>query len=131
VLHFWLVKQKQVIMKRDKIIYWIATGLVAAGMGMSAFMYLSNNPELMKSFEAIGLPPYMVAILGVAKLLGAIVLLAPVWDRLKEWAYAGFSFTFIGAVWVHIATGTPWVAPFIALLILGVSYGFRLKLKPA
>jgi len=118
-------------MKRDKIIYWTATGLLAAGMGMSAFMYLSRNSELMKSFETIGLPVYMVSILGVAKLLGAVALLAPVWDRLKEWAYAGFSFTFIGAVWIHIATGTSWVAPLIALLILAVSYGFRLKLKPA
>lgn len=118
-------------MKRDKIIYWVATGLVAAGMGMSAFMYLSKNPDLMKSFEAIGLPPYMVAILGVAKLLGAIVLLAPVWDRLKEWAYAGFAFTFIGATWIHLATGTPWMAPLIALAVLLVSYGFRLRLKSA
>lgn len=118
-------------MKRDKIIYWTATGLVAAGMGMSAFMYLSSNPELLKNFETIGLPKYMIAILGVAKLLGAIVLLAPVWDRLKEWAYAGFAFTFIGAVWIHIVTGTPWIAPFIALLILAVSYGFRLKQNPA
>jgi uncharacterized membrane protein YphA (DoxX/SURF4 family) len=118
-------------MKRDKIIYWVATGLVAAGMGMSAFMYLSNNPDLMKSFDAIGIPKYMVAILGVAKLLGAIVLLAPVWDRLKEWAYAGFTFTFIGATWIHLATGTPWIAPMIALLILAVSYGFKLRLKTA
>ena len=45
---FCPVKQKHVIMKRDKIIYWTATGLVAAGMGMSAFMYLSSNPELLK-----------------------------------------------------------------------------------
>lgn len=116
-------------MKRDKIIYWVATGLVAAGMALSAFMYLSKNPELMSTFQAIGIPTYLVAVLGVAKLLGAIVLLAPVWDKLKEWAYAGFTFVFLGAAWTHIATGTPWLAPLVALLILLVSYAFRIKLK--
>src|SRR5688572_423598 len=98
-------------MTRDKIIYWATTGLVAAGMAMSAFMYLSNNPEMMGNFQALGIPAYLVIVLGVAKGLGAIALVAPVWARLKEWAYAGFTFTFLGAVWTHIATGTPWVAP--------------------
>jgi hypothetical protein len=116
-------------MTRDKIIYWVATGLVAAGMGMSAFMYLGNNPELMSSFQALGIPVYLVSVLGVAKLLGAIALLVPVWSRLKEWAYAGFTFTFLGAVWTHIATGTPWVAPLVALLILIVSYIFWIRLN--
>jgi hypothetical protein len=115
-------------MKRDKIIYWISTGLVAAAMSMSAFMYLSRNPEMMKSFESIQLPFYMVGILGVAKLLGALVLILPVWDRVKEWSYAGFAFVFIGAVWTHIATNTAWIAPLIFLVILGVSYYFRMRL---
>ena len=114
-------------MKRDKIVYWIATGLVAAGMAMSAFMYLSSNPEMMSNFATLGIPKYLVLVLGVAKLLGAIVLLFPVWDRLKEWAYAGFTFVFLGAAYTHIATGTPWLAPLIALAILFVSYGFWIK----
>lgn len=112
-------------MKRDKIIYWIATGLLSAGMLMSAFMYLTQNPELMKSFQGAGYPAYFVLLLGTAKLLGAVALLVPIWNTIKEWAYAGFAFTFIGAVWTHLATGTPWVAPFIALVILSVSYWFR------
>jgi len=115
-------------MKRDKIIYWGATGLIVAGMTMSAFMYLTNNPEITGGFKMLGFPDFLVTLLGTAKLLGVIVLIAPVWDKLKEWAYAGFAFVFLGAIWTHIATGTPWVAPFIALLILLVSYGFRLRL---
>ena len=65
-------------MKRDKIIYWIATGLISAAMLLSAFLYLSRSEELMKSFAAIGLPLYMVMLLGTAKLIGAVLLLAPV-----------------------------------------------------
>lgn len=116
-------------MKRDKVIYWIATGLISAGMLMSAFFYLTKAPQLMKSFQDAGYPEYFVMFLGTSKLLGAIALIVPVWAKLKEWAYAGFAFTFLGAVWTHLSTGTPWVAPFIALLILSVSYWFRLRAK--
>jgi hypothetical protein len=114
-------------MKRDKIIYWIATGLLAAGMGLSAYMYLTKNPELMGSFKALGFPVYFISILGVAKLFGAIVLVAPAGSRLKEWAYAGFIFVFLGAIWVHIETGTPFVGPLAFLLVLGISYLFWIR----
>lgn len=116
-------------MKRDKIIYWTATGLIGAGMVMSSVMYLGQSEEMVTNFTSIGYPVFMLGILGVAKLLGGIALLAPAPDRLKEWAYAGFTFVFIGAAWTHVATGTPWFAPVIALLILVVSYVYFLRIK--
>jgi hypothetical protein len=98
-------------------------------MLMSAAMYLMQSPELMMNFHDAGYPDYFVMLLGVAKLVGAIALIVPLWDKVKEWAYAGFAFTFIGAVWTHLATHTPWVAPVIALLLLSASYWFRSRLK--
>jgi hypothetical protein len=118
-------------MKRDKIIYWTSTGLIAAGMLLSAAMYLSRNAELMSSFASLGIPSHLVALLGVAKLLGAIALLAPVWRNVKEWTYAGFGFTFVGAIWVHVSTGTPWVGPLIFLLVLSTSYFFWMRINPS
>ncbi len=116
-------------MKRDKIIYWATTGLLSAGFLMSSFMYLTQNPELMKGLTQLGLPAFMVSILGVSKLLGALALVNPWWNKLKEWAYAGFAFTLIGAVWAHIATNTPFIAPLFFLLLLAVSYYFRSRLQ--
>ena len=116
-------------MKRDKVIYWVSTGLVAAAMLLSAGMYLTGNPELLRNFQLLELPLYFVGLLGMAKLLGAVVLVIPVWDRLKEWSYAGFAFTFIGAVWTHVSTGTPWVVPMAFLAVLAVSYVFRLRVQ--
>lgn len=116
-------------MKRDKIIYWTTTGLLAAGMVMSGAMYLSKNEEMVTNFTAIGYPVFMLGILGIAKLLGGIALVAPAPARLKEWAYAGFTFVFIGAAWTHVATDTPWIAPIIALAILAVSYFFFLRIR--
>jgi hypothetical protein len=116
-------------MKRDKIIYWVTTGILSAAMLMSAILYLTKSEELREGFRTLGYPEYLMGVLGIAKLLGAVVLLAPVWDNLKEWAYAGFAFVFIGATWTHVATQTPWVTPLVFLLILGISYGFRQRLK--
>lgn len=47
----------------------------------------------------------MLNILGVYKLLGAIVLAVPGLKRLKEWAYAGFFFDFTGAAASHAMNG--------------------------
>lgn len=110
------------IMKTDKTIYWITTGAMSAAMLFSAFMYLSRNVELLKGFESMGLPLYLVTLLGIAKLIGAVLLIAPVSQRFKEWAYAGFLFNFGGAIWVHVATATPWIAPLVFLVLLSVSY---------
>jgi uncharacterized membrane protein YphA (DoxX/SURF4 family) len=116
-------------MKKNKIIYWSSTGLVSLGFLMSSFMYLGKNPELVGNFAKIGFPVLFITILGVAKLLGSLALINPWFPTLKEWAYAGFTFTLIGAVWVHIETRTSFVAPLIFLLLLGVSYWSHNKLK--
>jgi hypothetical protein len=116
-------------MKTQKIIYWSTTGLVAAGMLMSAFMYLSKSPDMIGAFQSLGFPIYFMVILGLAKGVGAVALIAPVADRFKEWAYAGFTFTFVGAIWTHLATSTPWVSPAIFLALLALSYILYIRLK--
>jgi hypothetical protein len=114
-------------MKASKIVYWITTGIASALFFLSAYVYLTKSPELMKNFESIGFPAYFVTILGVAKLLGAIAIINP-WSRtLKEWAYAGYVFVLIGATWTHLATHTPFIMPLAILGLVGVSYYFYSK----
>src|SRR5687767_4626014 len=109
-------------MKKNKIIYWSVTGLLSALFLMSAVMYLTKNPQITEGFTRSGYPLFLVTMLGVAKLLGAIALVNPWSKELKNWAYAGFTFVLIGAVWTHAATHTPFVAPLIFLVLLGLSY---------
>jgi hypothetical protein len=116
-------------MKKDKIIYWIATALTGLSLLASSFMYLSKNPELIAQFQKTGFPLFFVTLLGVAKLLAAIGLVAPIWSSIKEWAYAGYAFILMGAIWTHIATATPFVAPLIFLAVLAVSYIYYHKLN--
>jgi len=76
----------------------------------------------------LGFPEYLLTFLGVCKLLGVIILLAPKFPVLKEWAYAGFFFTMTGAVYAHIAVNDAAVELLpsaLLLLLLALSWYFR------
>ena len=111
-----------------KIAYWLSTGLVAALSLFAAFTYLSGNPKVAEQFAHVGYPRQLSIILGIGKLLGAITLLIPGWPRLKEWAYAGFTFAWISAHVAHHRAGDPafeQFMPVLLLILLAVSYVTR------
>ena len=60
-----------------KVIYWVSTGLLAAVSVFAAFTYLSGSPQAVEGFAHVGYPQQLRIILGMAKLLGAIALVAP------------------------------------------------------
>lgn len=112
-------------MRALNIIFWASTGLFAAFMLMGGWMDLTYASAMQQGMEHLGYPEYFTRMLGVAKLLGAVALLTPGWPRLKEWAYAGFTFDLVGAIVSHLALGDAfslWVAAPIASLLLFVSY---------
>ena len=53
----------------------------------------------------LGFTDYFRVELAWAKLLGAVLLLAPVPAPLKEWAYAGFAITLGSALIAHLSIG--------------------------
>jgi hypothetical protein len=55
----------------------------------------------------LGDPLYLLTIMGVAKVLAVAALLPPGLPRLKEWAYAGIVFVYLGAACSHFAVGDP------------------------
>jgi uncharacterized membrane protein YphA (DoxX/SURF4 family) len=109
-----------------KIVYWVSTGLLAALSVFAAFTYLSGSPQAVQGFAQVGYPQQLRIILGIAKLLGAITLVAPGLPRLKEWAYAGFTFAWISAFVAHYLAKDPKAfMPLILLVLLFVSYAIR------
>jgi len=90
-------------MNKVNILYWIFTGLFVAAMLSSAIPNILSSNEWVAIMTHLGYPLYILPFLGVAKLLGIITLLIPGFPRLKEWAYAGFTFDLIGAVYSGIA----------------------------
>jgi uncharacterized membrane protein YphA (DoxX/SURF4 family) len=110
-----------------KVIYWVSTGLLAAVSVLATFTYLSGSPQAVEGFAHVGYPQQLRIILGIAKLLGAITLVAPGLPKLKEWAYAGFTFAWTSAVVAHYLAkdGPTAFVPLILLVFLGFSYVTR------
>ena len=110
-----------------KVSYWVSTGLLAALSLLAAFAYLSGSPQAVQGFAHVGYPQQLRIILGIAKLLGAITLVVPGLPKLKEWAYAGFTFAWVSAVVAHYLAkdGPKAFMPLILLLFLLISYMTR------
>ena len=110
-----------------KVAYWASTGIISALMCFAAFSYLSGDPKAVQGFALAGYPQQLRIILGIAKPLGAIALLVPGFIKLKEWAYAGFTFAWICAFVAHYSMGQKAEAifPIVLLVLLGVSYVTR------
>ena len=117
-------------MKRNKIIYYVSTGLLSLLLLFSAGMYIFNHEEVAEMFTKFGYPTYIIYPYAIAKLLGIFALWMPNFDKLKEWAYAGFFFAFMFAFFAHFMIGDgDQMGALIAMILLVVSYIFNKKLN--
>jgi len=115
------------------VAYWILTLLMVmptAGSGIPE-LFLHGPAQPVQSLQTLGYPLYLMKILGLAKVLGAITVLANRPVRFVEWAYAGFSFLFLGATASHMlandATHAP--VPFCFFLLLLGSYKLHRQVR--
>lgn len=107
-----------------KILYWVSTALVSTLMIFSAFFYITQE-QASQGFQHLGFPNYFRIELAIAKIVGVLLILAPRVELLREWAYAGFTITFISALIAHMSSGDPiqvGIAPIVALVVLLTSY---------
>ena len=96
-----------------KVIGYWATALVVvlellAG-GMTDLIHgrtsIVSGEPVVQVLAHVGYPAYLDTILGMWKLLGGSVLLVPGVRWLKEWAYAGAFFVYLGAVASGVVLG--------------------------
>ena len=115
-------------MRKDRIAYWIFTGLLCTQMLLAVGMYIFNNEEITKEFIRLRYPDYLVYPLAMAKFLGIVTILYDKWKVLKEWAYAGFFFNFILAFSAHLdAKDGEFPGALAAFIFLNLSYFFYKK----
>lgn len=116
------------------ILYWTTTTFVALETLVGGFMDLTNGrtavmsgPLVRDVLTGLGYPAYVLWILGVWKILGAITLVLPGFLRLKEWAYAGVVFELTGAVASLAACGRTGdlIAPLVLLCLALASWALR------
>ena len=114
--------------RTGKIIYWIFTVWLALGMLSTGIVQLLKTQDEIDLMADLGYPIYFLTLLGIAKILGVVVVLIPRFTLLKEWVYAGFFFMMAGAVVSHIASGNSLGETFPPLLLLAltvISWYFR------
>jgi uncharacterized membrane protein YphA (DoxX/SURF4 family) len=115
-------------MKTRAIAYWVTTALTAFVFLSGGAADLARPSFVMEGMTQLGYPAYFVSILGIWKVLGGLVVVAPRWPRLKEWAYAGMLFDLTSASASHAACGDPAgkiVTPLILLGIVAASWALR------
>ena len=106
------------------VVYWIATALFCLEMSFTAYAQL-RLPQVAESFTRLGFPDYFRVELSWAKLLGVLLILAPVPARLKEWAYAGFAINLASALIAHFSLGDgpeAWSFAAATSVLWGLSY---------
>ena len=111
--------------------FWTVTAILCLQIGFTAYAQLSL-PQVAEAFTRLGFPAYFRVELAWAKLLGVVLLLAPVPARLKEWAYAGFAITLGSALIAHLSVGDGpeawgWAAGTAGLWGLSYFYWRRLE----
>jgi hypothetical protein len=106
------------------IVYWMATTLFCLQMSFTTYAQL-RLPQVAQEFTHLGFPDYFRVELSLAKIVGVVLLLAPVPPRLKEWAYAGFAINLASAIIAHLAVGdgpAVWGWAAATGVLWGVSY---------
>lgn len=121
-------------MKRNKIIFWTATIIIALWEGLMPISTWIFAPEYMTfGTKALFYPDYFSYAVVIAKVLGVIAIVLPNTPAiLKEWAYAGITFTLIFAFISHACVDKNLVYMMMPLMFLGVlflSYTYHKKIK--
>src|SRR5687767_15729651 len=111
--------------------FWIATALFCLQMSFTAYAQL-RLPQVAAAFTHLGFPAYFRVELAWAKLLGVVLLLAPVPAWLKKRTYAGFAMTLGSALVAHLSVGDgaeAWGFAAATSVLWGLSYLLRWRVQ--
>jgi uncharacterized membrane protein YphA (DoxX/SURF4 family) len=108
--------------------YWVATLAVASELALGGVWDLVRIDYVRDVVEHLGYPTYLLTIMGVWKIPGAVTLLIPRFPRLKEWVYAGAVINYASAAASHVIVGDgigAVVAPVVLLGFTVTSWALR------
>jgi len=97
----------------------VITGLVALIWVYFGGLYLVRDPgEWRIANQQLGYPLYIIPLIGVTHILGAVGLLIPNVPRLTEWAYAGLAIDLSLAFYSHLNSGGSTSDKFDPILVM-------------
>jgi len=104
--------------KTTHTFYWTFTILFALLMIFSAVGGIQPSQQAIELIhDGLGYPIYFIQFISVAKLIGAVAILIPNFNRIKEWAYAGLFFDLSAAIYSGIASSGKFDPLMITMLI--------------
>jgi hypothetical protein len=118
--------------KSTNIIFWTATIIILLMEGVMPVSTWIFAPQYMTfGTKALGYPDYFAYSLVIAKALGVLTIAYPKTPaKVKEWAYAGLSFTLLFAFISHACVDQNigyMIMPLAFLGILAISYIYHQK----
>lgn len=121
-------------MKKNNIIFWIATSIIFLWEGLMPLGTMLFAPQFINAgTKPLGYPDYFAYALIISKILGATsIMITKLPYTLREWAYAGLAFELIFAAISHaVVDGNIGYVlfPVFILGILMVSYLYHAKMK--
>lgn len=109
--------------KTIKITYWVLVIIFCLFHIMDAIGGLTKAKEGVDAMQLMGYPLYLMPFLSILKLLGVIALLQDKLRTIKEWAFAGFAFTLIGATVSHAAINDNMLFIIMPTIFLALLFG--------
>jgi hypothetical protein len=120
-------------MKKEKIIYWITTGLL--GLFILPGIFFINSEMAIEGVRHLGLPEWFRWEVSIGNFIGGLILVLPFFSkRIKEWNYVALGIVYISALIAHLSVdgfvlGS--FSPLITFALLLVSYIYYHKLNKA
>src|SRR5690606_14327950 len=121
-------------MKKNRIIFWVATTIIILWEGvMPLSTLLFARDQATMGTAPLGYPDYFAYTLIICKALGVLAISFPgVPAKLREWAYAGLTFNLIFAFISHACVDKNlgfMLMPLVVLGVLAVSYVYGNKIR--
>jgi len=117
--------------KKEVVSYWVLTALFLLPMAGSGIpeLLIGGPASTAAALVHLGYPLYLMRILGLAKILGAVAIVSNRSRTLAEWAYAGYTFDLVGAFASHLIVGDGPVAAAPAVMLVLVLASYRLHAR--
>lgn len=109
-----------------RIVAWVVSVLLAILFLLAGFGKVVADPGWIERFAAWGYPAWMVRLIGLVEVIGAILLLVP---RASQYAIALLMFLMMGAAYTHFAAaeGAAILRPALFFGLLGLVFWLRRK----
>lgn len=93
-------------MKSNKIIFGICLSIFSIAIIGAVVNSIINYDTVVLTFQSLGYPVYLIHLLGVAQIIGLMLIILNKDRLLVEWVYAGFFMNFLLGCIAHLATNS-------------------------